>query len=80
LETIELATLEHSMLVNALNQKSFGAVQFQQFIALGAQQQTYQDMIKTLMTEEQSLFFTQTVTGEPIKETNKIRLSRNLSG
>ena len=73
LATIELAALEHSRLINVLHQKSFEPRQFQQLIALVAQQQANQELIKTLMTKEQQLFLTQTLTGQPIEETQKIR-------
>ncbi len=72
----ELASLESSMLVNALTQKYFERGEFQHFVELVAQQQVYQQIIfKYLATNEQKAFFDQIVTGKAIDETKKIRES-----
>jgi len=70
----ELAAQERSLLVNALTQKYFERGEFQQFVALVAQQQVYQHIIfMFLATQEQQQFYEQQLTGEFIEKTQQIR-------
>jgi methyl-accepting chemotaxis protein len=70
----ELAAQERSLLVNALTQKYFERGEFQQFVALVAQQEVYRRIIfMFLATEEQKQFFEQHVAGQFIEKTQNIR-------
>lgn len=70
----ELAAQERSLLVNALTQKYFERGEFQQFVALVAQQEVYQHIIfMFLATEEQKQFFEQQISGQFVEKTQDIR-------